>query len=185
MNPLFSNVSVDSTLSGHSTLTREHCVEITGYAFHNMFTSEYGVRKLLLPHADLRKEEEEEDATTTRELQFPMFGCAHPAPISITDYITRFVRYSNCSTECVVVAFLYAMRYIRCVLTANNTTYEANSMLHTLHHMNMSHRLFLGCVVIAIKYREDTFMSNQYYARLGGISTAELNRMELEILNGI
>jgi hypothetical protein len=44
------------------------------------------------------------------------------------------------------------------------------------------HRVLLTATLIAIKYSEDTFYSNEYYAKVGGIQTNELNKMELEFL---
>jgi len=40
------------------------------------------------------------------------------------------------------------------------------------------HRLFLTCVVLSAKHTEDRVSSNKWFARVGGISTAELNKLE-------
>jgi hypothetical protein len=37
-------------------------------------------------------------------------------------------------------------------------------------------------MLIAIKYNEDDFYTNSYYSKVGGISLAEVNLMEYEIL---
>ena len=40
-------------------------------------------------------------------------------------------------------------------------------------------------MVIAIKFNEDEFYSSEFYAKLGGISKAEMNFMEYEFLTMI
>ena len=40
-------------------------------------------------------------------------------------------------------------------------------------------------MVIAIKFNEDEFYSSEFYAKLGGISKAEMNFMEYEFLSMI
>ncbi|KAK8326712.1 hypothetical protein V6Z11_A11G134400 [Gossypium hirsutum] len=37
-------------------------------------------------------------------------------------------------------------------------------------------------VMVAAKFIDDTYFNNAYYARVGGISTAELNRLEMKFL---
>ena len=52
--------------------------------------------------------------------------------------------------------------------------------------MENIHRLLLTCVVVSIKYNEDDCYSNEYYAKVGGISLKELNQLEhnmLELMN--
>ena len=48
-------------------------------------------------------------------------------------------------------------------------------------HSNM-HRLILSAVLLTTKFWEDRFMSNRYFARLGGISLGEMNALEIELL---
>ena len=36
--------------------------------------------------------------------------------------------------------------------------------------------------MLAIKYNEDDYYSNQYYARVGGVSLNELNELEYNLL---
>ena len=44
------------------------------------------------------------------------------------------------------------------------------------------HRLVLAALVLAIKFYEDFYMDNKDYARIGGIHTQELNRLEVQHL---
>jgi hypothetical protein len=41
-------------------------------------------------------------------------------------------------------------------------------------------RVLLATCVIAIKYNEDDYYSNEYYAKVGGIALQELNMLEYE-----
>ncbi len=43
-------------------------------------------------------------------------------------------------------------------------------------------RLILVAMLLAIKFHDDHFFSNQYYAAVGGVSLVELNQMETEML---
>lgn len=40
-------------------------------------------------------------------------------------------------------------------------------------------------ILIAIKFFDDTFCTNSYYARIGGIQTKEMNHLEMEFLKGV
>lgn len=44
---------------------------------------------------------------------------------------------------------------------------------------------FTYSFVIAAKFYDDKFCCNHYYARIGGLSTEELNILELEFLSAI
>jgi hypothetical protein len=47
------------------------------------------------------------------------------------------------------------------------------------------HRIVLTCLVLAVKSSEDTYYSNAFYAKLGGISTKELAILEIDLLTMI
>ncbi len=38
-------------------------------------------------------------------------------------------------------------------------------------------------MILAIKYNEDDYYSNEYYAKVAGVSLQELNVLELECIN--
>ncbi|KAL0370526.1 UNVERIFIED_CONTAM: Cyclin-P3-1 [Sesamum angustifolium] len=44
------------------------------------------------------------------------------------------------------------------------------------------HRLLITSVMVAAKFMDDAFFNNAYYARVGGVSTAELNKLEMKFL---
>eukprot|EP01012_Entosiphon_sulcatum_P036627 TRINITY_DN466_c0_g1_i1.p2 TRINITY_DN466_c0_g1~~TRINITY_DN466_c0_g1_i1.p2 ORF type:complete len:178 (-),score=29.73 TRINITY_DN466_c0_g1_i1:188-721(-) len=90
--------------------------------------------------------------------------------ITIADYLRRIAIYSHCSPECFVFALIYLDRLLM-----------ANPGL-TITQCNV-HRLIITSVLIAAKARDDTYYSNSYYASIGGITTKELNRLELMLLD--
>ena len=47
------------------------------------------------------------------------------------------------------------------------------------------HRIILCCIIIAIKYNEDSYYANDYYAKVGGVSTEELRRLEYYFIQAI
>ncbi|KAL8155416.1 hypothetical protein AgCh_000704 [Apium graveolens] len=88
--------------------------------------------------------------------------------VSIRQYIERIFKYSNCSPSCLVVAYIYMEKFLQKVgdcLTSLNV-----------------HRLLITSIVLAAKYVEDECYSNGYYAKVGGVSKEEMNRMEMRVI---
>ena len=44
------------------------------------------------------------------------------------------------------------------------------------------HKLILASMIVAIKFNEDNYLSNEYYAKIGGVSKNEINNLEYEFL---
>ncbi|KAJ8434612.1 hypothetical protein Cgig2_025038 [Carnegiea gigantea] len=89
--------------------------------------------------------------------------------ISIGKYLERLYKYTNCSPSCFVVGYVYIDR-----------------LLHKHPEMLISslsvHRLLVTSLLIASKMLDDVQYNNAFYARIGGVSNMELNRLELELL---
>ena len=84
--------------------------------------------------------------------------------ISIYDYLIRIQRYSIMEKNTLILSLIFIDRlceYNNIILTYNNV-----------------HRILFVSIVIAIKYNEDKFYDNKYYAEIGGISLNELNKLE-------
>ena len=47
------------------------------------------------------------------------------------------------------------------------------------------HRILFVSVLAALKYNEDKFYSNVYYAKIGGLEIKQLNTLEIEFVIGI
>lgn len=88
--------------------------------------------------------------------------------ISVKSYLERIARYANCSGECFVLALVYMDRLIQrsyCVITSLSV-----------------HRILITSVMLAVKFFDDHYYPNSYYAKIGGVSTNEMNLLELEFL---
>ncbi|KAL0005914.1 hypothetical protein SO802_013475 [Lithocarpus litseifolius] len=91
------------------------------------------------------------------------------APIlSIQQYVERIFKYSKCSPSCFVVAYIYIEKFLQRT--------DAN-----LTPLNV-HRILITSIMVAAKFMDDECHENAYYAKVGGISTAELNSLELNFL---
>nr|AFK44566.1 unknown [Lotus japonicus] len=97
-------------------------------------------------------------------------GLRAPA-LSVHKYIDRIFKYSGCSPSCFVLAHIYVDRFLQ------HTEIKLTSL-------NV-HRLLITSIMLATKFMDDAFFNNAYYAKVGGVSTSELNRLEMSFLFGI
>ncbi|KAK1325271.1 Cyclin-U4-1 [Acorus calamus] len=98
-------------------------------------------------------------------------GLTRPA-ISVQSYLERIFRYANCSPSCYVVAYIYLDRFARRHPSLPINSYNV-------------HRLLITSVLVAAKFMDDVCYNNAYYAKVGGISTAEMNFLEVDFLFGL
>ncbi|KAL1802398.1 hypothetical protein DCAR_0933969 [Daucus carota subsp. sativus] len=98
-------------------------------------------------------------------------GLTRPT-ITIQSYLERIFKYANCSPSCYVVAYVYLDRF-----TQRQPALPVNSF-------NV-HRLLITSVLVAAKFMDDMYYNNAYYAKVGGISTLEMNFLEVDFLFGI
>ncbi|XAR61204.1 hypothetical protein NMG60_11034842 [Bertholletia excelsa] len=102
---------------------------------------------------------------------FTIFHGSRAPSLGIRQYIDRIFKYSCCSPSCFVVAYIYVERYIQ----------QTN-----VHLTNLNvHRLLITSVMVAAKFIDDAFFNNAYYAKVGGVSTVEMNRLEMKFLFGL
>ncbi|XP_057511989.1 LOW QUALITY PROTEIN: cyclin-U4-1-like [Actinidia eriantha] len=92
--------------------------------------------------------------------------------ISIQSYLERIFKYANCSPSCFVVAYVYLDRFVQ-----RQPSLPINSF-------NI-HRLLITSVMVAAKFMDDMYYNNAYYAKVGGISTTEMNFLEVDFLFGL
>ncbi|XP_057979727.1 cyclin-U4-1-like [Malania oleifera] len=92
--------------------------------------------------------------------------------ISIQSYLERIFKYANCSPSCFLVAYVYLDRFSR-----HHPSLPINSL-------NV-HRLLITSVMVAAKFLDDIYYNNAHYAKIGGISTAEMNFLEVDFLYGL
>ncbi|XP_077218274.1 cyclin p1;1 [Tasmannia lanceolata] len=115
----------------------------------------------------VQKNEKLLEATKRKEIITVFHGLRAPN-LSIRQYIDRIFKYSNCSPSCFVLAHIYMDRFFQ----------QPDVHLTSLN----VHRLVITSVVVAAKFIDDAFFNNAYYAKVGGVSTVEMNRLELKFL---
>mmetsp|Transcript_10763 Transcript_10763/g.9694 ORF Transcript_10763/g.9694 Transcript_10763/m.9694 type:complete len:368 (-) Transcript_10763:389-1492(-) len=105
------------------------------------------------------------------------FHSLYAPDVSLEQYLQRIKKYANCSISCFVIALIYIDRLI------------AKQGL-AISRLNV-HRLLITSVMIAIKFHEDDYYKNTFYAKLGGLSLepviggggSEINILERELLS--
>ncbi|GER43223.1 cyclin family protein [Striga asiatica] len=95
-------------------------------------------------------------------------GLTRPT-ISIHSYLQRIFKYANCSPSCYIVAYVYLDRFMH-----RQPDLPINSF-------NV-HRLLITSVMLSAKFMDDMYYNNAYYAKVGGISTIEMNILEVDFL---
>lgn len=110
-----------------------------------------------------------QDADPALVPSLTVFHGLRAPPISVEAYLVRVAKYAKCSPACFVQAVALVFR-----LAKRDAAYQLTSL-------NV-HRLVLTGVLLSAKFLDDHYYNNAYYARVGGVSTAELNRLEVEML---
>ena len=88
--------------------------------------------------------------------------------ISVLDYLYRIQNFSDAEDN----TFILALIYIDKICETASIVLSENNI----------HRILFMSILTAIKYNEDLYYDNEYYAKIAGISTKELKKMELEYL---
>ena len=102
-------------------------------------------------------------------LQSKMVFSAHSIPkISLLDYLTRIQTYSSIEAPTLICSLIYIDRI--CDIAGITLTYY-----------NI-HRILFAAVLTSIKYNEDVFYDNNYYAQVAGVRTKELKMIEYNFL---
>ncbi|XP_065854059.1 cyclin-P3-1 [Euphorbia lathyris] len=108
------------------------------------------------------------DGSARKKDVITVFHGSKSPSLTIKQYIERIFRYSKCSASCFVVGYIYIRRFLL-------------QMDAFLSHLNV-HRLLITSIMLAAKFLDDQCCNNAYYAKVGGVSTAEMNRMEMKFL---
>jgi hypothetical protein len=89
--------------------------------------------------------------------------------ISISDYLRRIIKYASVERACLLSILIYIDR-----VCEKHRTFTISSLT--------VHRFIIAAVTISAKALCDSYCTNTHYAKVGGISTQELNTLELEFL---
>ncbi|XP_052193117.1 cyclin-U4-1-like [Diospyros lotus] len=108
----------------------------------------------------------------SRKMTISAFHSLTRPTISVRRYLERIFRYANCSPSCFVVAYVYLDRFAR------------RQPLLPINSFNV-HRLLITSVLVSAKFMDDMYYNNAHYAKVGGISTVEMNLLEVDFLFGL
>lgn len=97
------------------------------------------------------------------------FSVGRVPEIPLRQFIKRIVKYAPCSLGAICVCI---------VLIRRLKLYNGPSFINQY----TIHRIIITGILIAAKYQDDIYFNNKYYARIGGVSTQEINKLELEFL---
>ncbi|XP_042452465.1 cyclin-P4-1-like [Zingiber officinale] len=122
--------------------------------------------------AVLQRQAERNDAASDGRRAPSAFQGVRKPSISVRRYLERIFRYACCSPSCYVVAYIYLDRF------------AGSRQAVALDSFNV-HRLLITSVLTAVKFMDDIYYNNAYYAKVGGISLMEMNYLEVDFLFGI
>jgi len=122
----------------------------------------YGLAKLLKHMA--RATKPSADKSCFQSVRLPK--------VSLSSYASRIHKYFRCTDECFVLCLVYIDRILKW-----NPDIQVTDLT--------CHRLLLTGAMVAAKFHDDEYASNEYFARVGGIDTQELNSLEAEFLQRI
>lgn len=97
------------------------------------------------------------------------FHSRAPPAISVADYLRRIVQFASLEKACLLALLVYIDR-----ICERNTSFHISSLT--------VHRFVIAAMTVGAKSICDSYCTNTHYARVGGISTQELNALELEML---
>ncbi|XP_072957073.1 cyclin-U2-1 [Typha angustifolia] len=99
------------------------------------------------------------------------FDSCRVLDMTIQSFLERIFRYAQVSPPVYVVAYVYIDRLCRYSDAAGLRVTSTNV-----------HRLLATSIMVASKFLEDMNYRNSYYAKVGGLSTSEMNSLEVNFL---
>ncbi|XP_039029890.1 cyclin-U2-2-like [Hibiscus syriacus] len=105
----------------------------------------------------------------TKDFRSRVFHCHQTPDMTIQSYLERIFKYTKAGPSIYVVAYVYIDRFC-----------QANPWFR-IDARNV-HRLLITIIMVASKCVEDTNYRNSYFARVGGLTKKELNKLEVEFL---
>ena len=137
----------------------------------NIINDDSEIHNALITMADLLTdicEESSKDKDTNNKLIKPFLSKKIPS-ISIEKYLLRLVSHSKMEISTLILILIYIDKICK-----NNK--------FRLNFFNI-HKFIVTSMLVSIKYNEDDFFSNSFYAKVGGVSITELNHLEYEFLS--
>ena len=88
--------------------------------------------------------------------------------ISLQNYLSRILKYTKPQPSTIIISLILIDKFCE---TSNINLNKKNI-----------HKIFLTSIIVAIKYNEDEYFTNNYYAKVGGIVQKELLNLEYMFL---
>ena len=88
--------------------------------------------------------------------------------LSLFDYLIRIQKYSLIEKNTLILSLIYIDRLVK-----------IGNIILTEYNI---HRIIFAAILIAIKFNEDEFFDNDYYAKIAGIKTSELIIIEYNFI---
>ena len=92
------------------------------------------------------------------------FSTKSPSNVTLQYFFGRIKKYTKIEKSTLISILIYADRMC-----------TTSGIILNPHNI---HRIILGCLLLAIKYNEDVYFTNEHYAKVGGVSLEELNQLE-------
>ena len=92
------------------------------------------------------------------------FSTKSPSKVTLQYFFGRIKRYSKIEKSTLIIILIYADRMC-----------TTSGIILNPHNI---HRIILGCLLLAIKYNEDIYFTNEQYAKIGGVTLQEINDLE-------
>ncbi|KAK4741315.1 hypothetical protein SAY87_024903 [Trapa incisa] len=97
------------------------------------------------------------------------FDCLERPDMTVQSYLERISRYIRAGPSVYVIAYVYIDRFCQA-----HPGFRIGS--------RNVHRLLITTIMVASKYVEDLNYRNSHFARVGGLRTEEMNRLEMDFL---
>ena len=92
------------------------------------------------------------------------FSSKSPSKVTLQYFLGRIKKYSQIEKSTLIIILIYADRMC-----------TTSGIILNPHNI---HRIILGCLLLAIKYNEDVYFTNEQYAKIGGVPLKEINDLE-------
>eukprot|EP01065_Artemidia_motanka_P005434 TRINITY_DN1261_c0_g1_i1.p2 TRINITY_DN1261_c0_g1~~TRINITY_DN1261_c0_g1_i1.p2 ORF type:complete len:202 (+),score=65.83 TRINITY_DN1261_c0_g1_i1:65-607(+) len=100
-----------------------------------------------------------------------LYDAARAPRVGLADYLARWAEYAEVGDAEIICAVVYIDR----VCTRAGVKISTRNV----------HRVLLGALLAATKWREERPFTMSYYAKVGGVDAQELRRLETRFINDI
>ena len=140
-------------------------------SFHESKKRENKLSKLEMNIVEILSQISSQNANVEYNPDDP-FSKKSPSKVTLQYYFQRIKKYAKIEKSTLIIILIYADR----ICTTSGIILNPHNI----------HKIILGCLLLAIKYNEDVYFTNEHYAKVGGVSIEELNNLEyfsIQLLN--